>query len=120
MNRKAVNIMVFGIGLLMLLIRPYIVYQLTGYGDKEKSPVKSSLLQRLIKKKEDRYACHENEAVETSFPKFSFRLPVKSLSSLHFQLSQAFNSTFFTETKACVSLIRPGNHRHSLLSCFRI
>ncbi|MDN5283978.1 MAG: hypothetical protein JWR38_252 [Mucilaginibacter sp.] len=123
MSRKTVNITVLSIGMLMLLIRPYLVYQLIGYQVKDKNPVKTRLLQRLIKKKEDHFECYENTAEEARSKKFGFRLPVTPRPS--FQLQSLFPATglclaAFAEMAAVILLISPGNHRYSFLSCFRI
>ena len=115
--------MVLSIGMLMLLIRPYMVYQLIGYQVKDKDPVKTRLLQRLIKKKEDHFECYENAAAETRSKKFSFRVPVTPRPSFQFQSLlpvPGFYLAAFAEMAAVVLLIKPGNHQHSLLSCFRI
>jgi hypothetical protein len=123
MNRKAVNIMVFSVGLLMLLLRPYVIYRITGHWNTDKNPVKSSLLQRLVKKKDEHYECRENDAVEVRSKKFCFRLPVKRLPSFDFRNllpAAGFCLAVFAEMAAAIWRIRPGNHRYSLLSCFRI
>jgi len=123
MSRKAASIIFFSLALLMLLIRPYLVYQLTGHEMKDKNPVKTSLLQRLIKKKEDHYGCRESVAVETRSKKFSFRLPANPLPS--FQLKSLLPTSGFclialTGIAATILGLRYGNQRYSLLSCLRI
>ncbi|MBB6112023.1 hypothetical protein HDF23_004796 [Mucilaginibacter lappiensis] len=123
MSRKAVHIMVLSIGMLMLLIRPYLVYQLIGYEIKDKNPVKTRLLQRLIKKKEDHFECYEQAAAEIRGKKFCFRLPVTPVPSFQFQKlhpAAGFCLAAFAEMAAGILLIRRGNHRYCLLSCFRI
>lgn len=115
--------MALSIGMLMLLIRPYLVYQLTGYQVKDKNPVKTRLLQRLIKKKEDHFECYDNAAAEFRSKKFCFRIPVILRPTFQLQrLLPAVDFCFATLSgmAAMVLLIRPGNNRYSLLSCFRI
>lgn len=115
--------MAFTIGVLMLLIRPYLVYQLTGGGNMDKDPVKSTLLQRLIKKKDEHIELHESATVETRAPKFSFSRPVKQLLSFHFRnlLSPThFCQGVFTVATSTMLILKLVKHRHSLLSCFRI
>lgn len=123
MNRKTVNIWVFGIGVLMLLVRPYLVYQLSGYSQVGKNPVKATLLQRLIKKKDDHFEWHDKATLEVQGQGYSFRMPVKrlpgfySFNSLQFPVSRL---TTFAAITVKMLLIRPVSHRYSLLSCFRI
>jgi len=115
--------MVFSIGVLMLLLRPYVVYRLTGYGNTDKNPVKSALLQRMIKKKDDHYECLENAAVEVRSSKFSFLLLVKRILSFHCRSTLPISANYLRAFAAMVSsmfLLRQRYRQCSLLSCFRI
>ncbi|MGN8070387.1 hypothetical protein [Mucilaginibacter sp. SG564] len=123
MSRKSINIIFFSLSVLMLLIRPYLVYHLTGHSIKDKNPVKTSLLQRLIKKKEEHYEYREIAAAETHHKKFSFRIPVNPLS--FFQVKNAlpvsgFYLVIFTGLTSVILGNRYGNQRYGLLSCLRI
>jgi len=123
MNRKAVNILVFGMGVLMLLLRPYLIYQLTGYGNRDKNPVKSILLQRMVKKKDDHFEYHENAAVEVRGSRFSFQSPTRQISFFPFVSSlpaAGYCLTSFAAIVADLLLIRQRTNRYCLLSCFRI
>ena len=123
MNRKAVNILVFGIGVLMLLLRPYLIYQVTGYGNRDKNPVKSTLLQRMVKKKDDHHDYHENAALEVRGCKFNFQLPAKQISFFYFGSSlpsTCYGLSAFAAMFTSILLIRQRKHEHCLLSCFRI
>jgi hypothetical protein len=122
MSKKAVNIMVFSIALIMLLLRPYVIYQLTGQANADRSPVKTSLLQRLIKKKEDHYQWDENAVTEIRSSTFSFRPAVKQLPSFYLQNVSAatFLLTLLAAITAAALLVGPVSNRYSLSSCFRI
>lgn len=55
--------MLFALGVFMLLARPFMVYQMCAAGEFSKDPQKVySLLQRLIKKKDDHHAADTGEA----------------------------------------------------------
>jgi len=57
-----IGTVVFTLGVLMLLLRPYFVYQMTT-ADNRSNPVRAwNLLQRLVKKKDD----HHERTTETS------------------------------------------------------
>jgi hypothetical protein len=123
MNRKTVNIWIFGIGVLMLLVRPYLVYQLSGYSPAGKNPVKTALLQRLIKKKDDHFEWHDKATLEVRGRGYSFRMPVKRLPGFDFRNllpSPVSRLTTFATITAKMLLISPVSNRYSLLSCFRI
>jgi hypothetical protein len=123
MNRKTVNILVFSIGVLMLLLRPYLIYQLTGGDNVKKNPVKTSLLQRLIKKKDDYFGWHDKATVEERAPAHDFRLPVKCLSTIYAQYQSQLPAgylAFLVTTTATALFYRKANITPSLLSCFRI
>ena len=122
MNRKTVNILVFGIGMFMFLLRPYLVYRLTEYSSTDKNPVKSALLQRLVKKKDDHYESFEHTATEARSSKFSFQLLVRRISLFHFQNLLSTTAVCLTTLAMLtnVMLLWRSNHRYSFLSCFRI
>lgn len=123
MNRKTVNTIIFGIGVLMLLIRPYLVYQLSSSVNSGKYSVKLSLLQRLIKKKDDHFQWHDKAIFEIRGCRFSFIPPVKQLSAFYLQggfQSSIYYSILFASAFAGISCFRQANNRHSILSCFRI
>ncbi|MEO3407499.1 hypothetical protein AAFN85_26505 [Mucilaginibacter sp. CAU 1740] len=123
MNRKTVNILVFSIGVMMLLLRPYLIYQLTSGDNLKKNPVKTSLLQRLIKKKDDYFGWHDKATVEERAPAHDFRLPVKRLSTIYAQYQSQLPAgylAFLLTTTAIALFYRKANSTPSLLSCFRI
>ncbi len=107
----------------MLLIRPYLVYQLTGYENKGKNPVKTILLQRLIKKKDEHYEHSENSAVEIQIRKLNFKVPVKPTPFLRLRglVSASYVSSNIHVNKAQLTLlVKPGKYLLNFLSCFRI
>ena len=61
MDRKnRIGIFIFTLGVLMLLMRPFLVYQITTTESYKNNPAHAwSLLQRLVKKKDDK---HEQNA----------------------------------------------------------
>ncbi|UOE47497.1 hypothetical protein MTO98_24110 [Mucilaginibacter sp. SMC90] len=123
MNKKAVHIVVFSIGLLMLLVRPYLVYQLTGRPGTDKNSVKSVLLLRLIKKKEEHYDWNETTGLEASAKRYSLRFIPKP--SLSFQFRNLFTllrsaTMALVAATLAISFTHPDNRRLSFLSCFRI
>ncbi len=60
--KRLIDISIFSIAVLMLLLRPFMVYQMTQSPAFSKDPVASwSLLQRLIKKKEDHHSSEVQE-----------------------------------------------------------
>ncbi|HEX8022931.1 hypothetical protein [Mucilaginibacter sp.] len=123
MSRKTVNIWIFAIGVIMLLVRPYLVYQLSGYSQAGKTPVKASLLQRLIKKKDDHFEWHDKATLAVQGRGYSFKMPVKRLPGFDFRKllqSPVSRLTTFATITAKMLLISPVSHRYSLLSCFRI
>lgn len=107
----------------MLLIRPYLVYQLTGYGNKGKNPVKTALLQRLIKKKDEHYEYCESASVEIQARKINFKAPVKPIPFLHprgLVSTSYLNSNISSNRAQLILLVRPGKYLLNFLSCFRI
>jgi hypothetical protein len=124
-NIKAWKILVFTMAVTMLLLRPYLVYQMTGQRVLHSDPAKAySLLQRLIKKKDDHHQeAGDNTLAETRHLRFSFQPPVK----LHqrFYIGKNVISTsqrlFLPGLLAnTVFSVRPENHRYRILSCFQI
>jgi len=56
-NKRVINIFIFSIAVIMLLLRPYMVYKITENPNLSGNPfAANSLLQRLIKKKDDHHA----------------------------------------------------------------
>jgi hypothetical protein len=56
-NKRTVNVIVFALTVIALLLRPYFAYQLIENQNLTKDPaVVNSLLQRLIKKKDDHHS----------------------------------------------------------------
>ncbi|SEM81690.1 hypothetical protein SAMN05192574_101901 [Mucilaginibacter gossypiicola] len=122
MNRKTVNLLVFGLGLLMLLLRPYVVYRIIGYRNKDKDPVKTSLLQRMIKKKDEHYECPENSVIESGKPGFNFQAPVRRITLRNFHDVFFLGVPFLASLPQAVRIVlKPcPRQRFCLLSCFRI
>jgi hypothetical protein len=124
MNKRALNLLIFTIGVVMLLLRPYIIYQLTTQRALAGNPLKSySLLQRLVKKKEEHHDVQEIAAVQTNRAKFVFQIPER--------LIGFFYSCVLLHTASCTSInsilqtnnlfnLPAQHHRYRLLSCFQI
>ena len=62
-SKNRTGIFIFTLGVLMLLLRPYLVYQITTTDSYKKNPALSwNLLQRLVKKKDDNHEQHAEVA----------------------------------------------------------
>lgn len=120
MSKRVCNLLVFTIGVIMLLLRPYIIYQLT-QKTAANDPAKTyRLLQRLVKKKEDHHEFTETAATVTQRSRFSFQPVVLRIKAALYSLASVF--TFLSLMLQAVSYCRiaPQNHRYRLVSCFRI
>lgn len=81
MCKRTGHIILFSFGLLMVLLRPFMAYQISSRADFSRDPQKvHSLLQRLIKKKDDHHGeLSELFAIERAQIKIPRLLPVASL-----------------------------------------
>jgi len=116
---KKIHLFVFALGVLMLLLRPYLVYQMTA-GDNVKNPERAwSMLQRLIKKKDEHHEqmCYPVSAVlQGAFRLRPPRRPFYALSDLQ---------NLFTVKKKNAALPKTiflpvQLHRYRLTSCMLI
>lgn len=123
MNKKVVNILVFSLGVVLLLLRPYAVYQLTCRGEFAKDPAKAwSLLQRLVKKKDDLHGQEESPLTNERSSSFSFRPIAKLLMALTGFLSifLIWPACFKSSLREAIICAYPQRHRYRLVSCFLI
>lgn len=124
MNRRVCSMLIFALGTMMLLLRPYIVYRLTQKNVTADNPAKAySLLQRLVKKKDEHHEVTEVIATVNQRSRFSFQLPViwveAFLAGIGILLS--FLSIKITQISVMsVFQILPENHRYRLISRFQI
>ncbi|SDD35176.1 hypothetical protein SAMN05216464_101497 [Mucilaginibacter pineti] len=81
MNRQRhFQVLVFSFALLVVLLRPYAAYRIARRSDMAKDPVKAnSLLQRLIKKKDEHHALADNDLIAVQQPKTGQILPIRFL-----------------------------------------
>jgi hypothetical protein len=123
-NKSAWKILVFAAAVVMLLLRPYIVYQMTSQKALADNPAKAySLLQRLVKKKDEHHEVPGNTFAETRRFGFSFKPAVKLHQRFYPDLCitmpilRSFKQKPLANT---VFRIRPENHRYRFLSCFQV
>lgn len=116
------HILVFAIGVLMLLARPYLIYQITGNAACRQNPSATcSLLQRLVKKKDDHH--DEQMTIGTAELRSSstFVHPQRRLLNMLSRLLQLlfppFAATIITFIST-ISLIQ--RRRYQLVSCLLI
>lgn len=116
--KNRIGFYVFTLGVLMLLLRPYLVYQLTAARDMD--PARAfGLLQRLVKKKDD----HHEEQTATGYAILNSKIAVTPgrvpLISLAFFLLSLFHPLIrLVET---VPVFIPSQrHRYRLTSCLLI
>jgi hypothetical protein len=124
MNRRVNCILIFALGTMMLLLRPYMIYQLTQKNALTNDPVKAySLLQRLVKKKDEHHEFTEVMATVNQRLKFSFRLPIVGVKAFLACIG-VFLSFLFTKITQIsvfsIFQIRPENHQYRLISRFQI
>lgn len=121
---KAVNLLVFSIGVITLLLRPYMAYQLTGQGAIAKDQTKTrNLLQRLIKKKDDHHEQQESPATNQKSICFSFRPIMRLIPALTGFLSFLLSWQVLLNKyslKVTTAYTRPQRRRYRLVSCFLI
>jgi hypothetical protein len=124
MNKRVFRVLIFALGTMMLLLRPYMIYQLTQKKAQANNPVKVySLLQRLVKKKDEHHELTEVTATVNQRSKFSFQLPIAWVKAflacigalLCFLYTKVIRTSVFSAFQ-----IRPENHQYRLISSFRI
>jgi hypothetical protein len=124
MDRKAWNIFIFTVGVLMLLLRPYMIYQLTKQSNLRNDPVNVyNLLQRLVKKKDEHHETAEVADLQSRQSKTTFRLPVSWVHILRSFIDPIVALLSLSGILATMSVLlraRPDNHRYRLISCFQI
>jgi hypothetical protein len=80
MNRQTFNNIIFGLSVIMILLRPFIAYQISIQSSFTKDPQKViSLLQRLIKKKDEHHEYAEVEISESRNRQVIFARPLNIL-----------------------------------------
>ncbi|CAL1519017.1 hypothetical protein [Chitinophaga sp. MM2321] len=78
--KKALSILIFSLGLLMLALRPYSVLQLVKQQGMSDHPIKiSTLLQRLVTKKDEHPYLVKGETAEEPAGKVKISLPMQIL-----------------------------------------
>ena len=124
MNKRVYSILIFVLGTMMLLLRPYMIYQLTQKNALANNPVKAySLLQRLVKKKDEHHEFTEVMATVNRRSKFSFQLPIIWVKAFWACIGTflSFLSIKITQISIfSVFQIRPENHQYRLISRFQI
>lgn len=124
MNKRVYSILIFALGTMMLLLRPYLIYQLTQKNALTNNPVKVySLLQRLVKKKDEHHEFTEIMATVNQRSKFLFQLPivwVKAFLACIGAFSSFLSAKITQISVFSVFQIRPENHQYRLVSRFQI
>lgn len=76
-SRNAIRVFIFSFTVLIVLLRPYAAYQISMRPDIANDPVKvNSLLQRLIKKKDDHHMVIDEAMAAVISPKTARLLPI--------------------------------------------
>ena len=123
-NKSAWRLLIFITGAVMLLLRPYFVYQMTSQRSLRDNPAKAySLLQRLVKKKDDHHEAQDNPLTETRRNRFRFQSPVKLNQHFYSGLSATriiLHPVISGRQSYITFQIQPKNHRYRFLSCFLI
>jgi len=89
MSKRTSHIILFGFCVLMMLARPYLAYQMCSKDAIKKDPQKAfTILQRLVKKKDDHYQHAEQAIIESRRQKAVLLIPFylrKNFSALSFR-----------------------------------
>jgi hypothetical protein len=114
-------ILIFTIAVLTILVRPYLVYQMTMTCDYKAHPARAwSLMQRLIKKKEEH---HEQQAGLATAAVQQGALPkpkIKVLLLAKFYSWLLFQSPVKHPVSKYNTVLLPNSYRYRLVSCFLI
>lgn len=122
MSRRTLNIGIFGIAVMMLLLRPYLVYQMTGAHARQGNPERAwSLLQRLVKKKDDHHEQQADGAAVLAETARSGVRPVIRLLRTIFQSLMIFGRTTLAVPLPGSKFNLPAQQQlYRLTSCFLI
>lgn len=92
--KNRIGILILSLGVLMFLLRPYLVYQLTTADKYKTNPTSiSSLLQRQFKKKDDH---HEQQAEVVAIKVLAQKTAICSVRYLLNSISQILTSNHIT------------------------
>lgn len=119
-NKQAANVLLFTIAVIALLLRPYFVYQLTENLHITKDPIAvNSLLQRLIKKKDDHHAVNASELLAIR-PVENKVAPGRPQQPLAGKMNAALEFAFYPKQAGRYSGFHPSPAYYKLFSTFRI
>lgn len=119
-RRAHIGIIIFAIGVLTVLCRPYFVYVIASGHLAKANPVKTwRLLQRLVKKKDDHHDYVAEPAVITNQLRATV-LPVVKLSRVLRYTGNNSKLVATNQTSLHKTLIPIQRHRYLLMSCFLI
>lgn len=121
-SKNRIGFWIFTLGVLMLLLRPYLVYRATAADSRQANPASAwSLLQRLVKKKDDH---HEQQADGTAMLAEAERSgirPVLRLLGMISRLLNVFPRIALADLMVIVKFRLPvRTHRYRLSSCLLI
>jgi hypothetical protein len=122
-SKRIINIFIFTLAVIAVLLRPFVFYYLTEKQDLAKDPVAlNSLLQKLVKKKDDRHFLNPGElgaiqcTEEKIPPPFS---PVIIKKKRQPFIHPAFN-VYYHKQLNTIFMVCPQPKYHCLLSKFQI
>lgn len=121
-SKNRIGYWIFTFGVLMLLLRPYLVYQVAAADSRQANPARAwSLLQRLVKKKDDHHEQFaDHEAVFTDTRKRSV-MPVRRTFHLLRQFLANLPGISLTVPLLSSKFHLPvQTHRYRLTSCLLI
>ncbi len=121
MSRRNINIGIFGIAVMMLLLRPYLVYQMTVAHARQGNPERAwSLLQRLVKKKDDHHEQQADSAAVLAETARSGIRPVIRLLNTFIQLLHTARAALAAPLLHDKYRLPAQQHLYRLTSCFLI
>ena len=120
-SRRFFHILVFTFAVSMVLLRPYAAYQISMRHDTAGDPIKvNSLLQRLIKKKDEHHAFSDENWEAITSAKTADPLPLVVLLSFFQTLAYAF-AALKKQGRALNTIQFFSRHKYYLsLSCIRL
>nr|WP_067057407.1 hypothetical protein [Mucilaginibacter sp. L294] len=122
MTRRRFNIWFFSIGVLMLLARPYLAYQMSAANATAENPAKAwNLLQRLVKKKDEHHEIQADGAAILAETSCLAIHPLRRLLNTFFTSLTVSAKIILSATVLNSNFLLPANrYRYRLSSCFLI
>jgi len=121
-NKRILDVIIFSIAVIMLLLRPFFVYQITENLNVSRNPVAaSSLFQRLIKKKDDHHSADSQEIFaiyRANKKRVPFLPPYTNIITVSSRYQ--FLAVFPNPAQSTVFKVYTPSNYHRLLSKFQI